>query len=1136
LQEFRSITRPLRVALAACAALSLGMWLRPRPAASAAVADQPDSAQAEAKTDGQPPSKAASHWAWRAPVLPAFPKVDRVDWPKNPIDYFVLARLERDGLAPSPAADRYTLLRRLSLDLIGLPPTPKEIDEFVNDTRPDAVERVVDRLLADEGYGERWARMWLDLARYADSKGYGSDPLRTIWRYRDWVIDAFNRNEPYDRFTIEQLAGDLLTNPTHDQLLATAFHRNTMANDEGGTDDEQFRVEAVKDRVDSTMQIWMGITMGCAKCHTHKYDPITQKEYYSFFAFFNQSEDADRGDEEPRLRSPSREQQARMDSIKSQVAELQSQIESPAGEIGERLIASQDRWEQSVADSDAQWVALAPSEARTANGTVLERLDDRSFLATVANPETEVYTLTVPTELSNITAIRLEALPDESLPGKGPGRAGGNFVLNDLQLQMAGRAGKRPAGRYVRIEIPGQHRILSLAEVQVFGARAANGEPEKVPAGEPDSGGNIARGAKATQSSVDYGGEPERAIDGNTNGHYFDAQSTTHTQAEDNPWWELDLGTVRDVERVVIWNRTDGGVGTRLTNFRVALLGEDRKPIRETKVADPPNPSASLNVGAPATIAIKSAASDFDQSDFSVAKAIDNDATAKSGWAIAPKLGSRHSAIFELAKPAGPEGGSEWTIVLTQAYGTQHTLGRFRLSATTVSPPPRPIPSQIREILEIARANRSNEQQAEIARYYRSISPELQPLRERVAKLEQQMKELDKQVPLIPIMRELAAEKRRETHVLIKSNFLLPGDAVEAGVPAAFPPFAAGEPTDRLGMAQWLMRRDNPLTARVAVNRFWSQIFGKGLVETEEDFGTQGLPPSHPELLDWLALQFMGPENDASVAAAQRTCPLCGPVTKDASGAQRNWNIKALVRLIVTSATYQQSSTPAPDLARRDPDNRLLARGPRHRLEAEMVRDQALALAGLLSRKIGGPSVYPPQPDGLWRAAFNGERTWATSTGEDRYRRGLYTFWRRTVPYPSMATFDAPSREICTLRRTPTNTPLQAFVTLNDPVYVEAAQALARRIVREGGASDADRASYGLRLCLCRPAHAQQVRELVGLVESERQNFREAPDAAKQLASDPLGPLPDGMAPDELAAWTVASNVLLNLDGVMSKR
>jgi hypothetical protein len=671
-------------------------------------------------------AKYDEHWAFVKPHDRPLPAVNDRAWPRNGIDFWVLARLEKEGLHPAPEADRFTLLRRVSLDLRGLPPSPGEIDTFATDTAADAYEKAVDRFLDDPAYGERWARLWLDLARYADSAGYGSDPLRTIWRYRDWVIDAFNRNLPYDRFTIEQLAGDLLPDPTLDQKMATAFHRNTMTNTEGGTDDEEFRVAAIKDRVDSTTQVWMGLTMGCAKCHSHKYDPITQDEYYRFYAFFNHTADADRGDESPVIPAPNREEQEKNRRIDAQVEPLKRLVASPL----------------------------------------------------------------------------------------------------------------------------------------------------------PEAASTLAR--------------------------------LTHT--------------------LVSW---------------------------------------------------------------------------------------------------------------------------------------------------------------------------VQPVRAEIARLEKTRPE----VPTLPVMVELPAASRRQTRLLEKGNFLTPGKPVEPGVPASLHPLPPGATPDRLALARWIVDPENPLTARVAVNRYWSQLFGTGLVETEEDFGTQGDLPSHPELLDWLAREYV----------------------------RNGWDTKVLLRRLVTSATYRQSSRVTPALLARDPRNRLLTRGPRFRLEAEMVRDQALALAGLLSRKMRGPSVFPPQPAGLWQAAFNGQRTWATSPGEDQHRRGLYTFWRRTVPYPSMATFDAPSREICAVRRTRTNTPLQAFVTLNDPVYVEAAQALARRIVTAGGATPEDRARYALLIALARPPAPEQVASLLNLYQSERAHYSQDRAAATALATDPLGPLPSGMDPAELAAWTTVANVILNLDGVLTK-
>jgi len=1029
---------------------------------------------------------AAQHWAWRPPVKAPLPSVKQTGWPRQPFDYFVLQQIERAGLSPAAEADRYTLARRVHLDLIGLPPTPEQLAAFINDPSPDAYERMVDRVLAEPAYGERWARVWLDLARYADSKGYGSDPLRTIWRYRDWVIEAFNRNQPYDQFTIEQLAGDLLPRPTPDQLLATAFHRNTMANDEGGTDDEEFRVAAVKDRIETTIQVWMGLTMGCAKCHSHKFDPITQREYYAAYAFFDQTEDADRGDEEPRLPTPTRIELQEQASLRDRLAALQQQLDTPPPGLDEQLAA----WESQLRERDRHWTVAAPQRAVSEGGTHLRVLADQSVLAVGdVKPDLEVYRLDVPTDAKRVTAIRLETLHDDALPGKGPGRADGHFVINEVAVTVKPSTSSAPRARYLRIEIPGEKKILSLAEVQIFSGNE-----------------NIASRGKATQSSTWFNGPAELAIDQNTNGD-FEQKSVTHTGEEANPWWEIDFGKETPLDRVVLWNRTGPGLEERLKGFRITLLDEGRHPLWQRADQQAPKPSLELDLKAPTDVELVSAASDFDQEGWPAAKAIDGNRDAKSGWAIGPQSGVDHAIVLRLRTPLDLREPSTLGITLVQSYGQQHTLGRFRLALTDQDPPADPLPRDVALALDAARELRTAEQQLTLRNYFWRQSPSGEALRQQIAATKARLAEIEKQISATPVMRELPADKRRTTHVMIKGNFRSLGDAVEPAVPAAFHPLSEGR-RDRLALAQWLVDPANPLTARVAVNRLWAQLFGVGIVATEEDFGTQGLPPTHPELLDWLAVSFR----------------------------EGGWDLKDVLRQMVTSATYRQSSSPTAEVLARDPANRLLARGPRFRLEAEMVRDQALAIAGLLSAKQGGASVYPPQPPGLWRAAFNGQRTWATSEGEDRYRRGLYTFWRRTVPYPSMAAFDAPSRENCTLRRISTNTPLQAFVTLNDPVYVEAAQGLARRIMSQAGVSTEARSAFALQWALCRPAQPAQIEQLVLLYQRELEHYRADADAAKQMATVPLGPAPAASDVAELAAWTVVANVILNLDGVLTKR
>ncbi len=1031
----------------------------------------------------------APHWAFVKPVRHPLSEVKQKEWPKSGIDSFILAKLEQNGLAPMPPADKFTLIRRVSLDLRGLPPSPTEVEAFVIDDDPKAYEKLVDKFLADPAYGERWARMWMDQARYADSRGYGSDPLRpNIWRYRDWIIDAFNANKPYDQFTTEQIAGDLLPNATLDQKVATAFHRNTMTNTEGGTDDEEFRVAAVKDRVDTTMNVWMGLTMGCAKCHNHKYEPITHREYYQFYALFNQTADSDKGDDAPFIPAPSGQYEEQLKGYETQLAALKTKLEMTSPE----LVAEQSKWEEGYRAAPA-WQDLEFVEAAAQSGAMFKKLEDGSLLVNGEVPQTDVYTVKAKTAAAGITAFRLETVPDESLPGKSAGRAGsGNFVLTKFAVtaQDAQKQGQNATARFVRIELPGKARMLHLAEVQVFSA-----------------GENASAKGKATQSSTDYDGTANLANDGNTDGKYYESKSVCHTKQEDNPWWEVDLGSDKPLDKIVVWNRMDSGTETRLQGYKLLALDAAKIVVWQAMPPEVPKPSGEFAPTGVVAVSLSQAIADHSQDMFPVANAIKNPPNEATGWAIAPQFDKPHQAVFVAAAPVGVAKEMLLTFMLEQKSKLeQHLIGRFRLSVTTDKNVTSRLglPADYLAIIDAPADKRTPEQQAKLTAHYRTIAPSLKSVRDEIAALEK----TKPATPTVPVMQELAEAQRRPSFIMLKGNFLAKGEAVEPLLPSAFHKLAAEMPKNRLMVAQWLLSPENPLTARVAVNRFWAQLFGVGMVETEEDFGIQGEQPSHPELLDYLALHF---QEDLK------------------------WDMKALLKSIVMSQTYQQSSKVTAEALDKDPRNRLLSRGARFRLEAEMVRDQALSLSGLLSRKMHGPSVYPPQPEGLWQAAFNGERTWQTSQGEDRYRRGLYTFWRRTVPYPSMATFDAPSRETCSLRRLRTNTPLQAFVTMNDPAFVEAAQALARRIMKEGGATPQERAAFALKLCLVRPPSQPQVDSLLALYQSELAHFQSDAAAAKKLATDPLGPAPEGMSEAELAAWTVVANVVLNLDGVMMK-
>ncbi|MEQ1858922.1 MAG: DUF1553 domain-containing protein [Chthoniobacteraceae bacterium] len=911
----------------------------------------------------------APHWAFERPRQPKGAGIDE----------FIRAELAKHSLALSPEADRATLIRRLSLDLIGLPPTPAETRSFVEDAAPDAYARAVDRLLASPHFGERWARMWLDLARYADSSGYGSDFVRlNVWPWRDWVISAFNANKPFDQFTIEQVAGDLIPDATREQIVATGFHRNTMTNFEGGTPDEEYRVAAVKDRVGTTMQVWMGLTANCAQCHTHKFDPLSQHEYYSLFAVFDQTEDADRNDEEPKMPLPTDAEIKRTAELNARIAALDTKLKTRTPEMEAEFTT----W-LAAPERKIEWVPLA-ADGRTS--------------------------------LRKITALRVD----------------GSTVPAGLKITARPVEPTTGSARYVRIE-HSAGKLLQIAEVQVF----AGGE-------------NIAPRGKAKQSSTYADAAASRAIDGKTDGEYAKG-SVAHTADGDKaPWWELDLGAATGIERVVFWNRTE--VPERIKGARLTVLDEARKPLLARTLEAKPSTT------------------------------FDGLGTIDAVFAVTT------GATIELKTPLDVGGDALLTI----------TPSGTRISITTAAPPVREMPAAVREKFE------RKERAPEVLAYFRPLSKHDATTSKALADAKTQLAAIK---PLaFPVMRELPKDKRRTTHVLTKGNYTMPGDVVTAALPAAFHKVPDGS-IDRLALAKWIVSRENPLTARVAVNRFWAQLFGTGLVESEEDFGTQGTLPSHPELLDWLAIDFM-----------------------------RDWDVKRALKLIVSSATYRQSAKVTPALLAKDPRNQLLSRYPRRRLGAEEIRDSALSVSGLLSHKLGGPSVYPPQPDGLWNVAFNGgQNKYETSTGGDRYRRGLYTFWRRTMPNPTMATFDAPSRETCTLRRVPTNTPLQAFVMLNDPVFVECAQALARRIMRDGGRETDARIRFGLEVVLGRAADAKQIAPLRKLLDAELAKYKQTPGDALTLATKPLGPLPSGVDPVEAAAWTAVANVLLNLDAVLTR-
>ncbi len=859
------------------------------------------------------------HWSFTLPRKMSLPDVTQADWPRHAIDHFVLAKLESLGLSPSTPSDRYQWIRRVSLDLTGLPPTPEEADQFVADGSDDAYEKVVDRLLDSDAFGEHWARMWLDLARYADTRGYEKDRPREMWRYRDWVIEALNRDMPFDRFTIEQLAGDLLENPTTEQQLATAFHRNTMTNDEGGTDNEEYRVAAVKDRVDTTIQVWMGLTMGCAKCHSHKYDPISQRDYYSFYEFFNQTEDADRNDDSPLLPSPSRDQKTQIASLEAKIQSLQQEFKlAPEG-----FQDAYQLWHQQF-ESAPLWRPLRQAGFQSQHGVILQQQDDAVLVAHGEQPDKDSWTLTLDLpESETLTALRLDVLTKEIAGGDWPDR---NVALRELSVEVI--------------------------------------EPEREP-----------------------------------------------------------------------------------------------KPLK-----------------------LKGARADFSQAGWPVEKAIDGKSNV--GWALSPEIGKPHAAVFDFETPIQVKPGMQLRLTLEQQHGGQLLLARFRVSVSTHES--KLLLATVDPETGLQTAFRQHEFAATKAIY------------ETLESTRKQLAEVRATIPNTPVMRELSEKKRRETRIHNRGNFLDPGDPVESAVPELFGQLPPDVPRNRLGVANWLMQPDNPLTARVMVNRVWARLFGVGIVETEEDFGSQGIAPTHPQLLDWLAVDFR----------------------------DHGWSLKRLIRSLVLSATYRQSSAVTQQKLDADPGNRWFTRGPRFRLPAETVRDQALAVSGLLTRRVGGPSVMPPQPAGVWKTTYS-DLKWQTAADADRYRRGLYTYWKRTSPYPAMTTFDAGSGEVCQIRRVRTNTPLQALVTLNDPAFVEAAGALAKQMSEVNG-NLTEQLHRGFRLVLTRPPADEETSRLIALYASMRAEF-----ASDQKAANKLTQAAGGQQGD--AALVAVANVLLNLDETLMK-
>jgi mono/diheme cytochrome c family protein len=906
------------------------------------------------------------HWSYLKVERPALPPVSNPAWPKSAIDYFILRRLDQEGLGPSPEADRTTLIRRLSFDLTGLPPAIAEVDAFAADPSPDAYENLVDRLLNSPRYGERMAQKWLDLARYADTNGYHIDNHRDMWRYREWVIDAFNRNLPFDQFTTEQIAGDLLPGSTLQQKIASGFHRNVMVNFEGGADPAEYLTKYIVDRVTTTATVWLGSTLACTECHDHKYDPFTQREFYQLYAYFNnvpeQGLDGQKENPVPSIRVPSPEQTAQLDELQRKLASVEDRAKGELAKV---------------------------------------RVDPPAAPVLATEPREYVWID--------------DAIPEGSIDSEEKKKSDSwRFVKSPQPVLNGTSANERTATGLSQSVFTGAKLPLVI------------GEGDKLVA----------------HVYLDSDNPPEQIM------VQFHAGTWEH-----RAYWgasKIDWGTDQTASRLSMGPLPEAG--------RWARLEVD-----------------AAGVGlAPGTVVGGLACTQY------------------GGHVFWDKLG---------IVTRTPQGMS--------LYDRQETWELAEQSREKS-----PLPDAVRAAIKVEPAKRTDQQRQSLREYfaryaYNKTRAVFDPLNREARRLSKSEADLRKTFSATMVMQELP--QPRETFVLVRGDFRSKGDPVSPGVPASLPPLPAGAPANRLGLARWLVDPNNPLVSRVTVNRYWQQYFGTGLVKTSEDFGSQGEWPSHPELLDWLASEFT----------------------------ESGWDIKALQKRIVMSAAYRQSSHVTPEALKHDPYNRLLARGPRFRLDAEMIRDNALSVSGLLDGRLGGPSVSPYQPPGLWEEVGFGpgftSQSYVQSHGVDLYRRGIYTYWKRALPYPAMVTFDAPNREVCTDARARTNTPLQALVLLNDPSYVEAARVLGQRILRQGGSTTVERLNFAFRLCTARAPQPRELEILARIFEAQWAKYKQNPAAATKLTSAGESPRPAEMDTSELAAWTALGNVLLNLDETITK-
>ncbi len=1050
------------------------------------------------------------HWAFTTPTRPMPPTVKNGDWVRNPVDAFILARLEAEGLTPAQEADKRTLIRRLSFDLTGLPPTREEVHQFLADDSPDAYEKLIDAFMAKPEYGEHVARFWLDAARYGDTHGLHLDNYREMWPYRDWVIDAFNANMPFDRFTIEQLAGDLLPEPTLEQRIATGFNRCHVTTSEGGSIDEEYYVRYAVDRANTTGTVWMGLTVGCAQCHDHKYDAITQKEFYQLYAYFNniteKAMDGNRKDSPPVVKLPTPEQEAELAAFDAQIGELDARTKAPIPGVD----ATQIAWENRM----PRWTLLKPTEMHSKGGATLELLEDNSILASGTNPEQETYEIVAELPAGNQwSAVRLEGIKHKSLPKGGVGRSNNsNVVLTDFSLEIATAA---DAEVWTPIPI-----VRSWADHEQAGgdfvvANAIDDKPETgwaldrrqenrqaiflvaTPFGSEGSALKIRLKHEYDLRHKQFGRFRLAVTDAPTiypvgskmtlgNWHSVGPFTAAHGNLAFYQVYEPETKSVKTGDeftfggKTLKWAQQTHWVDARVHND---IVGENSATYLHRNINSATRQKALLHIGSGDALKVW-------MNDTEIfAKNVQRDAAAEQEQLQVQLNPGNNALLLKVVNYSGPSG--------------------FYFRIETDVPL---VPADIVDIAATSRGEREEAPQAQIRDYYRgnvTQDADLKALFVELAEVRQKRNTLDASLTTTLVMQERT--EPRGAYVLERGEYERRGEQVYPQTPAALPPMAADAAPNRLSLAKWLLSPEHPLTARVTINRFWQNLFGTGIVKTAEDFGTQGIPPVHPELLDWLATEFIASE----------------------------WDVQQMLKLMLTSATYRQSAQITARKLELDADNRLLSRGPRFRLDAETLRDNALAVSGLLYTHIGGPSVKPPQPDGLWAAVgFTGSNTdkFVQDTGPDKvHRRSLYTFWKRTSPPPQMNILDAPSRESCTVRRERTNTPMQALMLMNDPQYFEAARAFAERILNEGGTTSQARIAYAFEMATARLPKSDEAALLLATLEAQTEELAANPEAATELVQVGESASDETLDAVEVAAWTLIANLILNLDEVVNK-